>query len=134
VRPGQGDSGPGFLPVLSLHSTVLRVKTVPAGSGIGYGASFRTTRESRLATLAIGYDDGLPRALSGKGEVLVHGRRAPLIGAISMDLSVADVTDCGEVRPGDEVVVIGTQEGESIEVARRWYPSVASCHPSRMWP
>src|SRR5205814_9801818 len=100
IRPGTGDSGPGFSPALSLKTTVLRVKTVPAGAPVGYSATFRTARESRLATLAIGYDDGMPRTLAGNGEVLVGGRRAPLVGAVSMDLSVADVTDCGDVAPG----------------------------------
>lgn len=117
IRPGTGDSGPGFLPALSLTTTVLRVKAVPAGTLVGYGATYRTARESRLATLGIGYDDGLPRAVSGKGAVLVRGRRAPLVGMISMDLAVADVTDCGPVQPGDEAVVIGTQGEESIGVA-----------------
>src|SRR5262249_30801765 len=64
-----------------------------------------------------GYDDGLARALGGKGEVLVGGRRAPLVWAVSMDLSVADVTDCGEVAPGTEVVVIGSQGQETIGAA-----------------
>lgn len=116
VRPGPGDSGPGFQPALTLATTVLRVKSAPAGTAVGYGSTYRTQRESRLATLAIGYDDGLPRSLSGKGDVLVHGRRAPLVGMISMDLSVADVTDCPEVQPGDVAVVIGSQDDESISV------------------
>jgi alanine racemase len=114
IRPGSGDSGPGFAPALSLKTTVLRVKSVPAGAAVGYSATWRAPRESRLATLAIGYDDGLPRALGGKGEVLIGGRRAPLVGVVSMDLCVADVTDCGEVAPGAEVVVIGTQGQETI--------------------
>lgn len=117
IRPGSGDSGPGFAPALTLKTTVLRVKSVPAGSAVGYSATFRTARETRLATLAIGYDDGLARALAGKGDVLIGGRRAPLVGAISMDLSVADVTDCGDVAPGAEAVIIGSQEGETIGVS-----------------
>lgn len=117
IRPGSGDSGPGFAPALALKTTVLRVKRVPAGASVGYSATWRATRDTRLATLAIGYDDGLPRALGGKGEVLVGGHRAPLVGAVSMDLSVADVTDCGEVAPGAEVVVIGTQGQETIGAA-----------------
>jgi hypothetical protein len=117
IRPGSGDSGPGFAPALSLKTTVLRVKRVPAGAAPAIRPHGAPSRESTLATLAIGYDDGLPRALSGKGEVLVGGRRAPLVGAISMDLCVADVTDCGEVAPGAEVVVIGSQGQETIGAA-----------------
>lgn len=117
VRPGPGDSGPGFSPVLSLKTRVLRVRNVPAGTAAGYSATWTSTRDSRLATLAIGYDDGLSRSLSGKGEVLIGGRRAPLVGAISMDLSVADVTDCGEVEAGDEAVLIGSQGEERIGAA-----------------
>jgi alanine racemase len=117
VRPGKGDSGPGFLPALSLKTTILRVKSVPQGASVGYGATFTTPRPSRLATLAIGYDDGLMRSLSGKGEVLIAGKRAPIVGIISMDLSVIDVTDCGEVNVGDEAVVIGTQAGATIDAS-----------------
>jgi alanine racemase len=114
VRPGSGDSGPGFLPALALKTTVLRVKSLPSGSAVGYTGSFVTTRDSRIATLAIGYDDGLPRALSGKGSVLIGGQRAPLVGLISMDLCAADVTECGSVSAGDEVVLIGTQGTQTI--------------------
>ena len=71
MRPGPGDSGPGFEPALSLKTRVLRVRSVPEGAKVGYAATWTAPRPSRLATLAIGYDDGLPRSLSGRGEVLI---------------------------------------------------------------
>ncbi len=114
VPPIPGGEAPGFAPVLSLKTTVLRVKEVPEGAAVGYGGSWRAPRPARIATLAIGYDDGLPRAAGGKGEVLIGGRRAPIVGIVSMDLSAADVTDCGPVEPGAEAVVVGSQDGESI--------------------
>jgi len=117
IRPGSGDSGPGFAPALTLKTTVLRVKSVPAGAPVGYSAAWRAPRESRLATLAIGYDDGIPRAAGGKAEVLVGGRRAPLVGNVSMDLCVCDITDCGDVAPGAEAVIIGSQGQETIGAA-----------------
>ena len=117
VRPGKGDSGPGFLPALTLKTSILRVKSVPEGVSVGYGATFTTGRPSRLATLAIGYDDGVMRALSGTGEILVAGSRAPIVGIVSMDLTVVDVTDCGPVSVGDEAVVIGTQGSAAIDAS-----------------
>lgn len=98
-------------PVMSLHSRVIFLKTVPAGTSLGYGRIFTTTRESRIATLPIGYADGLRRALSNQGRVIVRGCFAPIVGRVSMDLTLIDVTDVPEVALGDEVVLIG-QRGE----------------------
>lgn len=122
VPPTKDASAPGFAPALSLRTTVLRVKSVPVGATVGYGATWRATRPSTLATIAIGYDDGLPRAASGKGEVLIGGHRAPLAGLVAMDLAVVDVTDLEPVEPGAEVVVLGTQGSATIgawELAER---------------
>jgi alanine racemase len=96
-------------PVMSLHTRVLLLKTVPEGTPIGYGNTFVTRRESRIATLPIGYRDGLRRKLSNRGRVIVRGEFAPIAGRISMDLTTIDVTDVAGVEIGDEVVIIGRQ-------------------------
>jgi alanine racemase len=96
-------------PVMSLHTRVAFLKTVPAGVPLGYGGTFVASRESRIATLPIGYEDGLRRALSNRGRVLVRGRFAPIVGRVSMDLTIVDVTDVPGVAMGDEVVIIGGQ-------------------------
>ena len=122
VPPVPGGEAPGFAPVLALKTTVIRVKTVPEGTAVGYGGTWRAARPTRLATLAIGYDDGLPRSLAGKGEILIGGRRAALVGVISMDLAAADVTGFDGVEAGAEAVIIGSQGSETIglwEVAER---------------
>jgi alanine racemase len=101
-------------PVMSLHTQVIYLKTVPPGSALGYGGTFVTARESRIATLPIGYEDGLRRALSNRGHVIVRGHVAPIVGRISMDLTLVDVTDRPEVVVGDKVVIIGSQGGGQI--------------------
>jgi alanine racemase len=99
---------------MSLHTRVLYLKTVPAGSPLGYGGTFVTRRESRIATLPIGYEDGLSRAVSNRGRVIVRGELAPIVGRISMDLTLVDATDVREVTIGDEVVIIGSQGERQI--------------------
>jgi alanine racemase len=94
-------------PVLRWRTEVARLKELPAGHGIGYGTTFHTRRPSRIATLPVGYADGYDRKLSNNAEVLVRGRRAPVVGRVSMDLLTMDVTDIPEVRFGDEVVLLG---------------------------
>jgi alanine racemase len=101
-------------PVMSLHTRVVQLKSVPAGEPLGYGCSFVTSRESRIATLPIGYEDGLRRALSNRGRVIVRGQFAPIVGRVSMDLTLIDVTDVGGVIVGDEVVLIGRQGEREI--------------------
>jgi alanine racemase len=105
---------PDFRPVMSLRTRVAMVKTVPAGSPIGYGRTFTTARESRIATLPIGYADGLRRAHSNNGVALVRGRQVPIVGRVSMDLTTLDVTDAPGVEVGDEVTLIGEQKGLRI--------------------
>ncbi len=100
--------------VLELKTRILHLKSVPPGFSISYGRRFVTKRQSLVATLPIGYADGLPRRLEGKGEALVGGRRVPLVGAICMDLAMADVTDVPDVKAGDEAVIIGSQGTETI--------------------
>jgi len=101
-------------PVLSWKTQVLQVKKVPAGTSISYGQTFITQRKSLIAILPIGYADGYPRLLSNRGEVLVNGKRAPVVGRVCMDLTMIDVTDIGEIRQGDEVVLLGRQGDAEI--------------------
>jgi alanine racemase len=101
-------------PVMSLRTRIILLKTVPPGTSIGYGCTFITTRESRIATLPIGYNDGLRRGLSNRGSVLVRGAHAPIVGRVSMDHAMIDVTDVSDAAVGDEVVVIGRQGGAEI--------------------
>lgn len=109
VKSSAGDDTgvwPDLVPVLSLKARVEQVRSLPEGVGLGYGLAYTTTRPSRIAVLPIGYGDGFPRECGGS-EVLVNGRRAPVIGRVCMDQLFVDVTDCGKVRPGDTVVLIG---------------------------
>jgi alanine racemase len=96
-------------PVMALRTRIVFLKTVPAGTPLGYGGTFVTTRESRIATLAIGYGDGLRRALSNQGKVIVRDQFAPIVGRVSMDLTLVDVTDVKAASVGDEVAIIGGQ-------------------------
>jgi alanine racemase len=101
-------------PVMSLRSRIVMLKTVPTGTSLGYGCAFTTCRESRIATIPIGYADGLRRAHSNNGRVLVRGRFAPIAGRVSMDLTIIDVTGIPDVELGDEVILIGEQDGLRI--------------------
>ena len=101
-------------PVLSWRTRVLQVKRLPVGSSIGYGQTFVTARESSIATLPVGYADGYHRLLSNRGAALVRGKRAPIVGRISMDLTMVDVTDIAKVSQGDEVILLGRQGDDAI--------------------
>ena len=109
-------------PVMRWRTEIARMKTLPAGSGVGYGVTYRTPRDSRIATLPVGYADGYSRLLSNNGEVLVRGRRAAVVGRVSMDLVTVDVTDIAGAAVGDEVILLGPQGNDAItaeEHARR---------------
>ncbi len=101
-------------PVLRWKSQVVTVRSVPAGTQVGYNGTFVATEPMRLALVAAGYGDGLDRSLSNRFSLLVRGERAPVVGRISMDQTVLDVTGIPGVAPGDEVVLIGEQGGETI--------------------
>lgn len=108
-------------PVLTLKTRIHFLKSVPLGSRISYGGTFTTQRESLIATLPVGYADGYSTLLSNRGEVLIRGKRAPIIGRVCMDLIMVDVTHIPDVKKGDEVVLIGKQGKERItadEIAR----------------
>jgi alanine racemase len=100
-----------LLPALSWRSRVHRIASVPAGTGVSYGHEYRLPRDGRIATVPVGYGDGLPRVAGKHGTVLVRGRRVPFAGRICMDLVMLDVTDVDGAREGDEVVLIGAQPG-----------------------
>lgn len=116
VRPGIALYGvyPGFKPIFSLKTKVIFIKNVPKGGAIGYGAAYKTKRPSRIATIPMGYADGLARRLSNRGEVLVCGRRCRIVGRISMDMTTIDVTAVPQARVGEDVVVLGAQGKEEI--------------------
>ncbi len=112
---------PVFEPILTLKSRVVFLKDVPSGTPLGYGAAFHTRRSSRIATVPVGYADGLSRALSNRGRAIVRDQCARMVGNISMDLSLLDVTDVPGVGVGDEVTLIGRSQHCSItalEIAR----------------
>ena len=101
-------------PVMRWRTEIARLKDLPPGHAVGYGTTFHTTRPSRIATLPVGYADGYNRRLSNRGEVLVRGMRAPVVGRISMDLTTIDVTDIDGAAVGDEVVMLGRQGEDEI--------------------
>ncbi len=98
---------PQLKPVMSLHSRISMLKWVPPGETIGYGCTFEASRKSLIATLPLGYHDGYMRALSNRANVLVRGTHAPVVGRISMDLTLLDVTNVPEVELGDKVTLLG---------------------------
>jgi len=103
-----------FEPILTFKSRVVYLKDVPSGTPLGYGAAFHTRRPSRIATVPVGYADGLSRALSNRGRAIIRGHCAPIVGHISMDLTLLDVTDIPGVSVGDEVILIGKADHCSI--------------------
>jgi alanine racemase len=113
-------------PVFSFHTRVGIVKDLPRGTGISYGRTHTLSRDSRVAVLTAGYGDGLPRAASNRAQVLVRGRRCPVLGRVTMDQTVVDVTDVPGVESGDEVVLVGRQQGAEISLAEfsRWADTI----------
>lgn len=101
-------------PALTLVTHVAYVKDLPAGREISYGGTYVTEENRRIATIPVGYADGYARGLSGKGDVLIHGKRAPIRGRVCMDQFMVDVTDIPGVKSGDEVILIGRDGDECI--------------------
>ncbi|HUH16965.1 MAG TPA: alanine racemase [Methylomirabilota bacterium] len=124
VRPGlalygllpdwAADRGSDLRPALSVKALPLRIFDLPAGEAIGYGLRFRAARDTRIATLGIGYGDGWPRVHANNGWALVRGRRVPVVGAVSMDGLTVDIGEIDGVTYADEFVLIGGQEGARI--------------------
>lgn len=105
-----------FQPSLTWKTRVVFLKKVPAGTGLSYGLTYVTPRETVVATLPVGYEDGYVRALSNRGSVLIAGKRAPVIGRVCMDQIMVDVTAIPDVTVGDEVILIGRQKNAQISV------------------
>jgi alanine racemase len=108
---------PDLKPVMSLHSRVAQVKKISKGETVGYGRTFRAERETVVATIPIGYNDGYRRGLSNQLFGIVNGKKASIAGRISMDWTTLDVTDCGNVDVGDQVTLIGTDGAEKVTAA-----------------
>jgi alanine racemase len=129
VRPGhaiygyispvaKGNAPPAVLnvrPALTWKAAVLAVKDLPAGALVGYGGMYRAPQPMRIAVLAAGYADGIPHRLSNKGRVIAKGHFAPIIGAVSMDLTTIDITNCPPLEVGDPVTLLGSEGGISID-------------------
>ncbi len=127
VRPGAllygipRNRGGQYLPTmeqaLSMKAKIGSVQDVAAGEKLGYGQTWQAQRDSRIAVLPLGYGDGYDRHLSNKGELLLRGRRVPVVGAICMDSTFIDVTDIPDAKVGEEVVLVGSQGDESVTIA-----------------
>jgi alanine racemase len=116
------ESQRSLIPAMMIKTRILCIRNVPAGEPISYGRTFVTKRPSRIGVTALGYADGYSRHFSNNAEVLVKGKRAPVVGRVCMDLTMIDLTDIVEAGQNDEVVVLGQQGNESItadELARR---------------
>lgn len=111
--PGGRKIGVKLKPALKFKTRVVYLKKVPAGTPLSYGSTYVTKKETSIATLPVGYADGLPRALSNRGEVLIRGRRHPIAGRVCMDMTLVDAGN-SNVRIGDEAVLIGSQGKETI--------------------
>jgi alanine racemase len=108
---------PPLKPVLSLRTKIVQTRELAPGQRLSYNRSFIASRPSRIAVLPIGYADGYSRSLSNKSAVLIRGRRAQLVGRVCMDMSMVDITEIPDARPGDEVILIGRQGTEQISAS-----------------
>ena len=125
-----------FRPVMTVKTQIGFVKDLPAGRTVGYGRTWTAKRPTRLATVLIGYADGLNRLLSNRGYMIVHGRQAPIVGRICMDQAMLDVTDIPDVKVGDEVIVFGGKE-LPFEKAAQWAETICyelTCNISKRGP
>jgi alanine racemase len=121
-RPGTLLESVQAEPVFSFRTRVGLVKDLPRGTGISYGRTHILARDSRVAILAAGYGDGIPRAASNRAQVLIHGLRCPVLGRVTMDQTIVDVTDLPGVAAGDEAVLVGRQQDAEIDISEfsRW--------------
>jgi alanine racemase len=108
---GRWPAGAAHAQAMRLVTEVAQIRTIPEGGSVGYGATWRAARETRLAILPLGYADGLPRRASGQAQAAIRGIRVPLVGVISMDIAIADVTDAPQVTVGDAAVLLGKASG-----------------------
>ena len=107
----------GYKPVLSLHSRIVFIKDVRKGTAVSYGRKFCCKKASKIATIPLGYGDGFLRALGNKASVLIEGKKCPIIGNITMDMLMADITKLGDIKVGTAVVIIGEQKGQKISAS-----------------
>jgi alanine racemase len=115
LHPSGASPGVDVAPIMSWKSRIVRVRKMPAGRSISYARSFTTARESLIGVVPVGYGHGYPLHLSRRGSMLAGGRRVPIVGRITMDMTMVDLTDVPVApKPGDEVVLVGTQENETI--------------------
>ncbi|MCC6966432.1 MAG: alanine racemase [Nitrospira sp.] len=127
VRPGimlygyhtlsNNTQDPGLQPILTWKTTIAHLHTIAPGSSVSYNRTFIATRQTRVAVLPVGYADGYNRLLSNRGQILVGGRRVPVIGRVCMDMTMIDVTDVPGVQVGEEAILIGQQGSERITAA-----------------
>jgi alanine racemase len=101
---------------MALKAKIIHLKKVPAGFKVSYGVTHETQKPTTIATVPVGYADGLNRLLSSRGQMLVHGQRVPIIGRVCMDLTMLDVGGIENVQMGDEVVIFGQQGNETLSV------------------
>lgn len=105
-----------LIPAMELKSHISYIKTVEPGAAFSYGGTFTAKKEMKVATIPVGYADGYPRSLSNKGWVLIHGKKAPILGRVCMDQFMVDVTEIGDVKKGDEVTLLGRDGDEFISI------------------
>lgn len=115
LHPSRGPVPDGVVPIMSWKSRMVRVRRIPAGRSISYGRSFVTERDSVIGVVPVGYGHGYPYRVDGSGYVLVGGERAPIVGRVTMDMFMVDLTDVSlDVEPGEEVTLVGRQGDETI--------------------
>lgn len=125
-------------PALSLKSRIIYIKTIAAGTAVGYGRTYIADKDRKIATIPVGYGDGYPRGLSGKGYVLLHGKKAPIVGRVCMDQFMIDVTEIEEAAENDEVILLGSDGEECItmedlgELSGRFNYELACCLGKRV--
>ncbi len=122
-HPARDDARPDVAPVMSLRSRLVQVRTLPAGTPVSYARTFTTTRPTRIGVVPVGYGHGYSWLLSNRGAMLVRGQRAPIVGRVTMDLSMVDLTDHpADLAVGEEVVLFGEQRGSVLPVdeVARW--------------
>lgn len=118
VSPARGDAPTALIqvrPALNWKARILEVKELPAGAQVGYGAMFTCDRPTRMAVIAVGYADGMMHRLSNKGKVIAAGKLVPIVGAVSMDLTSIDITDCPQLAPGDAVTLLGREGNVTLD-------------------
>ena len=108
----------GFEPeqVLTFRTSVSQIKNLPKGATVGYGRTHTLAKDSKIALLSVGYGDGVPREAGGKMSVMIRGKKAEVVGRVSMDQATVDVSDFDEIETGDEAIIVGESGGVSIGI------------------